>query len=287
MTPAELDQPKQHFRRVILTLSLADDERQDHVLEHTVNFAGVFDTEVACLCIRDSDLLNYAALPFAREFSFQSALSRPLDPEDLRNEMDRRASSIREALEKLATAHQRRHSFSIVEGRLDETAAESTEEDDLLVLTLSPQALRSFKTTYDIISRIVKQRKCHILLLTESQMTSTGDIALIANEALPSDNTLKIALHIAQQRHVALDAYITDKANLAEALEKRCGEIQKLQQDKAQKISVKSLNKRLMHPWRFSPCSLMIMDYEGELPPVDILERSLDVFRVPLLLFKR
>ncbi len=284
MTPAESDFPTRHFRRIVLTLSLSGNERQDRALEHTVNFAGVFDSDVACLCIRDSDLLDYAGLPFAREFAFHSTFSRPLDPDDLRNEMDERASSIRQILEKLANAHQRRHSFAIVDGRLDEKVVESTHEDDLLVLSLSPQALRSFKKTYETITRIVSQRQCHILLVNESRQTPAGNVTLIAPEILPSDKAMKLALHIARQRHVGVDAYIGDVKGLAEAMEKLFEDIR---DDTALRTTVGSLSQRLMHPWRKSSSSLMIIDYENDLPKPDILERSLEVFQAPVLLFRR
>ncbi len=287
MTPAKTGNTIRHFRRFVLTLSLSADEDPIQTIEHTAQLARELNSDVACLCVRDSDLLDYAALPFAREFSVHGALTRPLNADDMRNEMNHRASSIHQILEKLTSDQQRQSTFHIVDGRLVEKAMEAAEENDLLVVTVASRTPGHVGPAYENIRRVVEQTRRDLLMLAGAGAPRTGPVVLLVDEDVPSGRTLRIALHVAQSRQSGLDIFIADDVALSRAVRQRCDEIFTLDDNPAPHLSINSLNRCLSRPWRPHPCSLMVLEFDKGLPSLGFLDQSLRIFQAPLLLLRR
>ncbi|NQV44368.1 MAG: hypothetical protein HQ501_05660 [Rhodospirillales bacterium] len=277
----------QHYQRIVLTLNLGGDNNQNNIIEHTVHFAGDFNSSLTCLCVRDSDLLDYAGLPFAREFSLHGTSTHSLNADDVRSDMDRRASNIRHVLEDLTASQQQQNSFLVVDGRVDEKVVETAEEDDLIVMAVTPPIQRNIEVAYEKICTIIANRPYDLLLVPRTHQPHAGAVAVLADKAIPSERALQLAFHSAQRRHVGVVFFTASDTELLKAIKKRCDSILAAQIGPAPVLSIHSLNQCLSYPWRCRPCSFMVLELTEALPPLNIIDRALSALHCPILLLRQ
>lgn len=277
----------QHYQRIVLTLNLGGDNNQNNIIEHTVHFAGDFNSSLTCLCVRDSDLLDYAGLPFAREFSLHGTLAHSLNADDVRSDMDRRASNIRHVLENLTASQRQQSSFLVVDGHMDEKVIETAEEGDLIVMAVSPPIQRNIGVTYEKICKIMGKHPYDLLLVSRVHQPHAGAVAVLADKAIPSERALQLAFYSAQRRHVGVEIFTASDTGLLKAIKKRCDGILEAQTGPGPVLSFHSLNQRLSHPWRCRPCSFMVLELNEGLPPLNIIDRTLSALHCPMLLLRQ
>src|SRR5512146_812239 len=87
-------------RRIIMALDTASSVLP--AIEAAAGLALGLDAELAGLFIEDERLLRFAGLPFAREFGFASARSRPLAPDAIERALRAQAERLRRLLAETA-----------------------------------------------------------------------------------------------------------------------------------------------------------------------------------------
>ena len=110
----------------------------DTLLRAAAGAATRMNTELHGLFIEDINLLNLAAMPFARELCFPSATRREMDVGRLENSLRALAGEARHALETVARRTALRSSFRVARGApLAELLAAASDTDVVVAGTLS------------------------------------------------------------------------------------------------------------------------------------------------------
>ena len=92
------------------------------------------DAELTGVYVEDANLLRMASLPFAREVTLSGATPRPLDENELKLALQRRANALRIALSEEARSLSVRWSFQVVRGTLLDSLLKEMSEPGLAVL---------------------------------------------------------------------------------------------------------------------------------------------------------
>jgi len=94
--------------------------------------------ELLGLFIEDIELLRFAALPFAAEVGYASALPRALDPGSLERALRRQADSLRRALAAALDPTSHSWTFRVARGALAESVAAALDEGYAPSLLIPP-----------------------------------------------------------------------------------------------------------------------------------------------------
>lgn len=105
-----------------------------NLLDAAAGLALGLQAELACLLVEDERLVRLAELPFAREFGFASARSRPLDQQDLARSLRAQAERVRSLVASTAKRLSLAWSLQVVRGQTVEAMLSHSAEGDLLVL---------------------------------------------------------------------------------------------------------------------------------------------------------
>ena len=119
-------------RRIILALDTSSSALP--VIEAAAGLALALDAELAGLFIEDERLLRFAGLPFAREFGFASARSRPLAPTSVERALRAQAEQLRRLLAATAERLSLAWTLEIVRGEVPRSVLARVSASDLLVL---------------------------------------------------------------------------------------------------------------------------------------------------------
>lgn len=122
------------IRRIIVGLEPASRSRA--LLEAAADLAGSLQAELIGLFVENTDLLNFAGFPFAREVGFSSARSRPLDLEAMERSLRAWADESRRLLASVAGRTSVRWSFRVARGPLAAEMLAAAEEADLVIAHL-------------------------------------------------------------------------------------------------------------------------------------------------------
>lgn len=124
-----------NIRRIVVSMESAPQDRA--ALEAAADIAARLQAELVGLFIEDIDLLHFAALPFAREVGFPSAMLRPLDVSAMERSLRSLAGEARRALAEIAGRMPLRWSFRVARGSTSVELLAAAEEADLLVARAS------------------------------------------------------------------------------------------------------------------------------------------------------
>lgn len=103
-------------RRILVALDTSAGSRA--ALRRAAELARRVDAELAGLFVQDENLLQLAALPFARELSASGGARRTLSADAMERELSRQAVLLEEELEAIAASLDIRWSFQIRRGRV-------------------------------------------------------------------------------------------------------------------------------------------------------------------------
>ncbi len=125
-------------RRIIMALDTASSVLP--AIEAAAGLALGLDAELAGLFIEDERLLRFAGLPFAREFGFASARSRPLAPDAVERALRGQAERLRRLLSETAERLSIAWTLEVVRGEVPRSVLARAGASDLLVLGRSEYA---------------------------------------------------------------------------------------------------------------------------------------------------
>jgi nucleotide-binding universal stress UspA family protein len=114
-------------------VSLDDSWCGREALEAAANLASELQAELKGLFVEDINLFRLAGLPFVREITTSSGISRRVDVDSMERALQKKAEYIEEALASTAKQAQLKWSFSVARGRImQRTWAESAEADVII-----------------------------------------------------------------------------------------------------------------------------------------------------------
>jgi nucleotide-binding universal stress UspA family protein len=129
---AKNDVVEADLRRILVAL---DSSRESlDALEAAVRVAARMQAELTGLFVEDVDLINLAALPFAREIALSGSGGRKLDPVTVEKAWKSQAAAARRALENAARQASLRWSFRVARGRVEHEVVAACGEADLVAL---------------------------------------------------------------------------------------------------------------------------------------------------------
>jgi nucleotide-binding universal stress UspA family protein len=115
-------------------VSLDDSWCGREALETAANLAAELQAELKGLFVEDINLFRLAGLPFVREITTSSGISRRVDLDSLERALQKKAEYIQEALANAAKQAQLTWSFTVMRGRIMQmTWAESAEADVVIL----------------------------------------------------------------------------------------------------------------------------------------------------------
>jgi nucleotide-binding universal stress UspA family protein len=130
--PAANDIGDSDLRRILVAL---DSSRESlDALEAAARVAARMQAELTGLFVEDIDLINLAALPFAREIALSGSGGRKLSPESVEKAWKSQAAAARQALENAARQASLRWSFRVTRGRVEAEVMAACGEADLVAL---------------------------------------------------------------------------------------------------------------------------------------------------------
>lgn len=103
-------------------------------LKAAATWASGDSAELQGLFVEDVDLLNLAALPFAREISHPGGIIRPLDMDSMEHTLQEAAEAMRQAVSELAQRAQLPWSFQVIRGPFSRSSIGAALQADLLVI---------------------------------------------------------------------------------------------------------------------------------------------------------
>jgi hypothetical protein len=120
------------FRRVVVALGASSTT----AMATAVDLARALETELLGLVVEDVALLDLAALPFASEVGFPSAVRRALDVEAMERGMRAQARRLRQDLAALLEGEPMKWTFEVVRGRTAAELLAAAADRDLLVVSI-------------------------------------------------------------------------------------------------------------------------------------------------------
>jgi nucleotide-binding universal stress UspA family protein len=116
----------------------------DSLLEAAARLAALAHAELTALFVEDADVLQLAALPFARELDRASAALRVIEPRSLERAMAAQARHLQRCVEALSERHGIRASLRVLRGVFATSVlAEAAERDIVFVSVGSPARISS------------------------------------------------------------------------------------------------------------------------------------------------
>ncbi|MGM0703494.1 MAG: universal stress protein [Pseudomonadota bacterium] len=167
-------------------LALLDASRHSLVaLAAAVDLATRRRAELVALYVEDTDLLNCAGFPFAREIGAQSGLARPLTDSSLEVAIARQRSRIHQALERAVAGRELRHRLEVSRGQVvAETLAQAT-PGDVLVMGKAGMSERFGPRLGSTSRRVLLHAPCTVLVWDERHAFRRGLLRLVDHTRSP------------------------------------------------------------------------------------------------------
>jgi len=165
-----------------------------------VALASRLEAELIGLFVEDADLLKLAALPFAREVGFPSAIRRRLGSAEMERSLRAQASRAEAALVAAADRQSVRCSFRVVRGQVTEQVLEAATEVDLLALgRAQARAWRAGST-----ARVIVGTASRPVLLLPPDAPVRPPVAVVYDGSAESARALLLAQRLVQPEGDAL-----------------------------------------------------------------------------------
>jgi len=185
------------LRRILVALDASQPSRA--ALESAAVLSRRLDAELIGLFIEDRALLEFAALPIARELGASSASVRGIDLVSMQRSLAAQASQARASLEHIAHRLGVRASFRVVRGNVAEELLSAALEADLLALGLSGHMGIAGKRIGSTVRAVIAGARCSILI--ERARRPRGDVVVLVFEGgRTGQHTLEYALDFAAAR---------------------------------------------------------------------------------------
>lgn len=186
------------IRRILVALDASVSSLA--ALEAAVALASRLEAELIGLFVEDVNLLNLAALPFAREVGFPSALRRRLGSVEMERSLRAQASRAEAALIAAAEQQSVRCSFRVARGEVTEQVLEAATEVDLLALGRA--RLRAWRASSA--SRVIVSAASRPVLLLTPGTPVRPPIASVYDGSAESARALSLARRLVQSESETL-----------------------------------------------------------------------------------
>jgi hypothetical protein len=164
------------FRRIVLGFATTGSEP---AVQAATELARAMQLSLLGLFVEEVDLLHLAALPFAAEVSFPSALTRRLDPAAMERSLRARSRHARESLSRRLEGLSLRWDFAVVRGSALSALLAVAAEDDLVVAAIGGGSLVERERRYEVALREVLDSR-HALLLVDRRGPRAPVVAVMA-----------------------------------------------------------------------------------------------------------
>ncbi len=204
------------IRRILVALDASSESLA--ALEEAASLAARLEAELDALFVEDIDLLNLAALPFAREFNVLTRGVRSLDRETIERDLRLQASRARRALAEAAERRRLHWSFQVARGRVDTEILAASCQCDVIAV---PKATRSRSGLGYMARALVESMSCSVLLASAQAVPRDGVVAVVLGGAPSDDAALDMAGRLAFDDRSRLVVLLTDEAITRPAAEAR------------------------------------------------------------------
>lgn len=197
------------FARIIVGLDASETSLLS--LEWAGRLARGLELELSGLYVEDINLIHLAGFRFAREFALSLQSERPLRNEDMAARLRLQADRARQALERLAGAHNLRCTFQVLRGDVGAVLLETAQGTDLVVVGAYsagalPQRLGSCARRLLALARAP-------VLVVPPRATLTGPVVCLYDGTAGADRALPVAARLAMVDHKALDIVLLAAPN--------------------------------------------------------------------------
>lgn len=192
MTPLFSELP---MRRILVALDASTHSRA--ALDNAVDLAARVEAELLGLFVEDANLLQLAALPFAREVGSAAGAARPLNAAAMERSLKAQAERARLALAAAASAARLRWSFRVVRGEVAaELVAASFDADLVSIGKMGRQP--SAGGRLGPVARRVAAAAPRPVLLARSVISARHGVGVLFGETAMAERALWVAARLAR-----------------------------------------------------------------------------------------
>ncbi|HKL51037.1 MAG TPA: universal stress protein [Wenzhouxiangellaceae bacterium] len=185
------------LRRILVALDTSAGSRA--ALRRAAELAQRIDAEMSGLFVQDENLVQLAALPFARELSASGGAGRSLSPDAMQRELDRQALLLQEELQAIAAVLDLRWSFQTRRGRVVREIADAFAGHNLLVIGragMQPGYRRLGSTARNLLS----QSGFPVMLIGPARV-SVERVLAVVDHSSTANRVMRRALELTSPDH--------------------------------------------------------------------------------------
>jgi nucleotide-binding universal stress UspA family protein len=212
------------FRRILVALDASRPSLA--ALEAAANLAARLQADLSGLFIEDVDLINLAALPFAKDLPSLSRTGRSLDPDLMEREIRCKAAVARRSIARAAEARHLQWTFRVVRGRVEAELLAAAEGTDLIAVGKSVQALSRAVRMGRTARAVAQQKHCSILFVAPGDIARDRSIAALYDGSEATARSLAVAAQLAGREGGKLVVLVLAEAGAdSAARERQAGEL--------------------------------------------------------------
>jgi nucleotide-binding universal stress UspA family protein len=197
------------IRRILVALDASTHSLA--ALAAAAELAASMHAELLGLYVEDENLVHLAALPFASEVRSHSAVSKPVNSNEMEAALRLQASQARRALEAAATKANAKWSFQVVRGQVTASILAAALEADLLAMGRISRPLSS-RTRLGSSARAVMSGSGRSVLIMEQGSHLHYPVLATFDGSAAARQALTAAAQLAQSSGVNLNVLILGNA---------------------------------------------------------------------------
>ncbi len=191
---------EKNINRILVSLDF--DTNNVGLLESLVSLASQLNADLCGLLIEESELQHVANLPFSREITFPSALTRNLSSTSIARHLKEHAEQSRQLIEKLSELADVACSFRSTKSTRIESVLDETIDSEVIVLfpgKYNPVNKRYIKSSEDILNPVVllykepeESQKAIDIVLSLNEMNKLHHLIVLTKEGETEDISEKL-----------------------------------------------------------------------------------------------
>lgn len=182
------------IRRILVALDASNHSLA--ALRNAAELASRVEAELLGVFVEDANLLQLAALPFAREVGGVAGAARPLDAQVMERSLKAQAERSRLALAEAAAPHRLRWSFRVVRGDVAAEVVAASFEADLV--SIGRMGRQPGGGRLGPVARSVAAASPRPVLLARDALSARHGIGVVFDEAPSAEKALWAALRLAR-----------------------------------------------------------------------------------------